>query len=125
MEAAAGSVEWALVESVKASVVLYAVDINGELACLFGCAPINGMLGLRAAPWLLGTDVLDRHPSALMRHTAPYLAQMQRRYPHLLNYVDARNTRSIRWLKRLGFVIHPARPFGVAQLPFHYFEMRV
>lgn len=122
--AAVGDLEHAVVESVKASSLLAAADINGELACIFGCAPLGGMLGTQAAPWMLGTDTLDKYPLVLMKHCGPYVEAMQARYPHLLNYVDARNTRSIRWLKRMGFTFRPAVPYGVAQLPFHLFERR-
>lgn len=122
--ASCGDVRKALVEGVESSDLIAAAEFDGELACIFGCAPIRGFLGTQGAPWMLGTDKLDRHPSALMRHCRPYIEAMQQRYPHLLNFVDARNTRSIRWLKRMGFTFHPAVPYGVAQLPFHMFERR-
>ena len=38
--------------------------------------------------------------------------------------VDARNARAIRWLRWLGFRIHPAEAHGIQGLPFHRFEMR-
>lgn len=98
--------------------------VDGELACLFGMAPI-GLLGETGAPWLLGTPVIERHPSALIRFAFPYLAEMLADRPHLVNYVDARNAKSIRWLKRLGFTFHPAAPYGAAGLPFHRFELRL
>lgn len=123
--AASGSVEHALLEGVRNSNWVQAATIDGGLACIFGCAPLDGLLGRRGVPWMLGTDLLDRHPSALMRHCRGYVAGMTDTYPHLLNFVDARNTRSIRWLKRLGFTVHPATPYGVQQLPFHLFEMKV
>lgn len=111
-------------ESVKQTPKTYTVFIDGELACLFGMAPL-GLLGRQGAPWLLGTPVLDRHPSVLMRYCLPYIAEMLESRSHLFNYVDARNVRSIRWLKRLGFKFHPAQPYGVAGLPFHRFELRL
>lgn len=124
VEAAAGDVEHALVDSVQCSVMLWAGEIDGELACIFGCAPLNGLLGLQAAPWMLGTDLLDRHPCTLMRHCRQYIEAMQARYPCLMNFVDARNKRSVRWLRRMGFTIHNPVPYGLAQLPFHPFERR-
>lgn len=112
-------------DSVRSSTMVWVAEIGGELACIFGCAPLDGLLGTRAAPWMLGTDVLDRHPSALMKRCRGYVADMIRQYPHLLNFVDVRNVRSIRWLKRLGFTFYDAMPYGKAGLPFHLFEMRV
>lgn len=124
VQASAGNVAEAVVDSVLHSAWSLAVIINGELACIFGLAPIDGLLGSRAAPWMLGTPVIDRHPRVLMGHCRPYVAHMAACYPHLLNFVDERNTRSKRWLKAMGFTLHPAQPYGVEQRPFHYFEMR-
>lgn len=124
VQASTGDVNSAVVDSVLHSVWCLSLHIDGELACIFGIAPIDGMLGRRAAPWMLGTPVLDRHPRVLMRHCRPYVAHMAACYPHLLNFVDERNTRSKRWLKAMGFTLHPAQPYGVEQRPFHFFEMR-
>lgn len=110
-------------DSVAASVGPRTALIDGEVACIFGVAPLAGLLGDVGAPWMLGTTVLDRHPGALMRRCRGYVAEMAARYPRLVNFVDVRNTRSVRWLKRLGFVFHPAAPYGAAGLPFHRFEM--
>lgn len=110
-------------ESVAASTWCYTGEFNGELACIFGVAPFQ-LLGARAAPWMLGTDQIDKHPGALVRRCRSYIADMLRAYPHLLNFVDARNTRSIRWLKRMGFQFHDAVPYGAEGLPFHLFEMK-
>lgn len=119
-----GDVAQAVLGSPKQSNWTLTFLVNGELACVMGLAPLDGMLGRRGVPWMLGTDVVDRHPGALMKTCPRYIAGMLTQYPHLLNFVDARNTKSIRWLRRLGFTIHPAQPYGVAQLPFHLFEMR-
>lgn len=113
----------AVAESVAASTLCWVAEVDGELCAVFGVAPINGMLSASGAPWMLGTDALDRHSVSLMRTCRPYIAQMRSLYPHLLNYVDAENVRSVRWLRRLGFEIHPAVPFGVGGEPFHMFEM--
>ncbi|CAB4149598.1 hypothetical protein UFOVP555_12 [uncultured Caudovirales phage] len=122
--ASSGDVERTVRESPACSNWTLTFLVDGEIACVMGLAPIDGLLGTRAAPWMLGTDVLDRHPGALMKTCPRYIAGMLSSYPHLLNFVDARNTRSIRWLKRLGFKILPAVPYGAAQLPFHLFEMK-
>ena len=81
-------------DSVRSSTMVWVAEIDGGLACIFGCAPLDGFLGMRAAPWMLGTDLLDRHPSALMKRCRGYVAEMIRQYPHLLNFVDVRNVRA-------------------------------
>jgi hypothetical protein len=94
-----------------------------EPLAVFGVAPLS-LLGGVGAPWLLGTEKIFTAPSALVREGRRYVQRMLAVYPHLLNYVDARNTRSVRWLARLGFEIQPAKPFGAAGLPFHRFELK-
>ncbi len=96
---------------------------RGELAALFGVAPLSLLDGI-GSPWVLGTELLDRLPGALTRSARHYLARMLRTYPVLLNHVDARNAASIRWLRRVGFAVHAPVPFGLHGLPFHPFEMR-
>ena len=94
---------------------------DGVPLCLFGVAPIS-LMSDTGSPWLLGTDPV--YYRAIAREGRDYVQQMLAVYPHLLNFVDARNTRSVRWLARIGFQIHPAVPYGAAGLPFHPFEMR-
>jgi hypothetical protein len=45
-------------------------------------------------------------------------------FPHLINFVHAENRTSVRWLRRLGFTVHPVMPYGRLGEPFHPFEMR-
>lgn len=99
-----------------------AVAPDGRLMCMFGAVPYE-IMGDRAAPWLIGTTVLTEFPTELMRGGRRYLTQVRQRYPKLVNYVDARNTDSVRWLRSAGFEIDPAEPFGVAGLPFHRFHV--
>lgn len=89
---------------------------------VIGCAPVEGVPGL-GSPWLLATDEVARCPGALTKLTKGHIAQMLGTYSALYNYVDARNTDSVRWLERIGFTVEPAEPYGVAGLPFHPFKM--
>jgi hypothetical protein len=115
-----GRVREGVESSIAASVHAWALEVDGGLMCLFGVSPINIMAG-QGAPWMLGTTLVERHPRALTRFTPPYIARMLAVFPHLVNVVDARNTRSIGWLRRVGFTVLPARPMGCAGLPFHPF----
>lgn len=90
---------------------------------IFGIAPVS-LLERIGSPWLLATDEAFEHPRALVTQGRRYIDQMRRSYSRLFNYVDARNDKSIRWLRRLGFVMQPAEPYGVEGEPFHRFEMR-
>jgi hypothetical protein len=101
----------------------FVAEHQGEIVALFGFVPAAA-LSNTAYPWLVGTPGLGRVPRMLNRLSRSYCAAVLAEYPLLFNHVDARNTTSISWLKRLGFKISEAQPFGVEGLPFHRFEMR-
>lgn len=102
----------------------WAVDVNGRLALLGGVAPVSLLNGI-GSPWLLGTTELDRVPGALTRLCVRYRDISLGLYPELINYVDARNVKSIRWLKRLGFTVDEQPvPYGPNGMPFHRFKLR-
>jgi hypothetical protein len=94
-----------------------------EPVCFFGVPPFS-LLGDIGRPWMLGTDKAHQFPRVLVVEGRRYVERMLGLYPHLVNYVDARNTRSVRWLARLGFTVHAPHPHGEAGLPFHRFELR-
>lgn len=109
--------------SVRRSVLCWTGLVDGELAAILGVAPVNILNGL-GSPWMLGTPVLDRHQRVLVRSTPEYIGRMLKAFPHLVNFVHAHNTTSVRWLRRLGFTLHEAVPYGPLGEPFHPFEMR-
>ena len=97
---------------------------DGEVVCMFGVGSLT-ILSLTGIPWLLATKKLDQHGRAFLRRNRKVLADMGDGYPLLRNHVDARNKVAIRWLRWLGFTILPPETYGVDQLPFHPFEMRM
>lgn len=123
VEAASGDVYAALQNALR--LTRYPVTVrlrDGRLVALFGAAALSQMSDT-AALWLLGTDLMRTHPRAVLDAAAEFVAHTREHHPRLLNYVDARNRPSIRWLRKLGFTIDPPAPFGVAGLPFHRFHM--
>lgn len=108
--------------SIASSTHCWAASIDGEVACILGVAPIS-LLGGVGSPWLLGTDVLARHRATFMRHAREGVRAMLGVYPHLVNCVHVKNTASIAWLRRVGFVLHPPIPYGPHRALFHPFEM--
>lgn len=110
-----------IADSVRTSALCWTALADGELACIIGVAPLDERTG---APWMLGTPLLDAHARVLVRKTPEYIARMLGAFPHLLNFVHAENTTSVRWLRRLGFTLHAATPYGARGEMFHQFEMR-
>ena len=118
-----GDIAAGVISSANRSMLCWTAFIDGELAAILGCAPISVVLGI-GSPWMLGTPVLDRHSRVLVRETPEYIGKMLNAFPHLVNFVHAENTTSVRWLRRLGFTLHATQPYGALGEPFHPFEMR-
>lgn len=98
--------------------------INGEVAALWGSAPISLSSG-HGAPWMLATHVIEKHPLAFLRRCKEQFYAVCGPYQILENHVDARNRVAIHWLKWLGFEFDDPAPWGWKGLPFHRFSMRV
>lgn len=111
--------------SVARSAFCRAYTVDGELACIVGVVPAGGLFDPYGIPWMLGTDVVTCNQRALMRTCRPYIRLMLQAYPVLFNYVHAENHRAVRWLKCVGFTLHPAEPHGPLGANFHRFTMRV
>lgn len=118
-----GDIAAGIISSANRSMLCWTGLVDGELAAIIGVAPISVMSGI-GSPWMLGTPVLDQHSRVLVRRTPEYIAKMLNAFPHLVNFVHAKNTTSVRWLRRLGFTLHAAQPYGALGEPFHPFEMR-
>ena len=94
------------------------------------CEPV-AILGVRpliafsdiACPWLLGTDGLNEMKKFFVKISKPIIAEMMKGYKLLVNYVDARNVKSVRWLKWCGFDVEDPEPFGALNIPFHKYTM--
>lgn len=123
VEAASGDLRTSLVNAVRLSNDPVAARLQtGELVAVFGVAALT-LVSRRGSPWLLGTTLMAKHPREVLATAHRYIAFVREHYPQLVNYVDARNRPSIRWLRSVGFEIEPAAPFGVQGLPFHRFSM--
>lgn len=116
-------VQSVLASSVLCSSIAWTWVINGQPAAIFGVAPTSLLEG-QGAPWMLATDAVFQCPGTLVREGRRYVRRMLELFPHLVNYVDARNERSVRWLARVGFTISPAARMGRNGELFHRFEMK-
>lgn len=78
--------------------------------------------------WLLGTPALlgsASHRWQFLRAGRVWVNRMLGICGQLHNWADARNVQTVRWLRTLGFTVHPPAPFGPVGLPFHHFQMRL
>ncbi len=117
--------------SVRGSSHAATLLIDGRVACIFGVAPLTGgepetALGrpLVGSVWLLSTGVVDAYPKVFLSLSKRVLPQLLDIYPCLFQAVDARYTRALQWLERIGFEIQDPLPYGHAGLPFHPVMLR-
>jgi hypothetical protein len=87
---------------------------------------IYGLVGtpdpLVGVPWMLASEDLVSHQKWFLRNCRAGVEEMQRRYPVLFNFVDARNAVHVRWLRWCGFTfIHLHKEFGHERRPFYEF----
>lgn len=122
IEAASGSTPiHALTFSLRRSSRAWTGIINGRAELIFGVGDLNVLAGV-ASPWLLGTDEVDRNFIAFARASISARDQLLSRYAILRNFVDERNTASIRWLKWLGCTF--SEPIDLRGHSFRLFEFR-
>ena len=97
---------------------------DGRPVCMFGISTTTPFDRI-GHPWLLSTDEIENHAYVLLTGSRRYLTIERERYAGLENYVDARNTKALRWVRWLGFAIDPPASYGVDGLPFHRFHAGV
>lgn len=92
----------------------FSIFIHGKPAGIFGAVEHES----HTVPWAVFTTAIDEHPMPFLRASQRYVDSLP---GYLENYVDARNTLTIKWLKWLGFNIDPPRPLGIRGELFHRF----
>lgn len=98
----------AVAASLMMSTLSYAIlDRDNVPVALFGATP-HPLPGVGVA-WMLGTDGILREALSIARQTKDYMDRLSAAYPLLWNYIDERNTVSMRWLKWGGFTLHGHR----------------
>jgi hypothetical protein len=110
-------------ESLKRSLetsIFCCTIINKEPIGIFGISPLT-VLADKASVWFLGTNGIDKIQRRFAKNSKYFINMMLEFYPYLYNWVDDRNTVSIKWLKLCGAVIEEPKPHGKEKLPFRYF----
>ena len=86
--------------------------IDGVPALIFGTG--QKLRSDTAEIWALGTDECFKAPLAMVKYGRRVVKELLEYYPALENYCDARYTRSLRWLRQIGFTIGEPEPYGDA-----------
>lgn len=75
-----------------------------------------------ALVWMLSSPVLFDYPQRFAPVSRAIIDKWHEHYEVLTNFVDARNTRHIKWLEWLGFkMLKRIEKFGAHSLPFYDF----
>jgi hypothetical protein len=113
----------ALEKSLQKSSRAWTALVDGNPEVMFGVGDLN-VLTMTGAPWLLGTDAVERHFRVFLRQSLDWREQLLQRYAVLRNVVDDRNEVSKRWLQWMGFELSSPAALGVNGEMFRLFEMR-
>lgn len=113
----------ALSFSLEKSALAWTGIFDGRPEVMFGVGDLN-VLTLTGAPWLLGTDAVERNYRLFLRQSLSWREQLLQRYDVLRNFVDDRNEVSKRWLAWMGFTLFDPIPVGVNGEMFRMFELR-
>ncbi len=91
---------------------------DDKVMCVFG---INGISLVSDAgmPFMLSSTELGPHWRIFARGSKEVVSDWLSRYTPLVSCVDIRYTKSIRWLKWVGFKIHSTVKLGVDGQEFH------
>ncbi len=111
------ALEWSLGHSEEAFVAVF----DGVPVCAFGVIATDDPHVGR--PWMVGTSEIDNHKVEFLRASKAVVAELLIYWGTLRNVADARNTRGLRWLRFMGFTIHPAEHL-CGDLFVHRFEKR-
>ena len=91
--------------------------IENRPAVMFGIGRGQILTG-QVSAWLLGTREIEKIPRLFLEESRVWVAEMLEVYGSMSNYVDARNRRTLSWLRRLGARFGKPVPFGALGKPF-------
>jgi hypothetical protein len=112
-----------LVSSVMLSSQAWMIFDGDVPIAAFGVAPSDDPA--RGIVWMLGSPKMDLPANAvgILRLSRHYKDEMHRTYDTLYNYIDARHTRSLKWLEWCGYQLIEEEPeYGLEARPFFLFE---
>jgi hypothetical protein len=113
-----------LLEALNSSTESWVAFFDGRIACMWGVAPRSGVMSGEGIAWLLTTPVIESYKQEFWAYCTASLLDLLSRWDTLVNAIDCRHGKAIRWAKKLGFVLEEPAPFGVAGLPFQAFKVR-
>lgn len=96
---------------------------DGRVAAMYGVESPS-LLSPIGVPWLLSSDLMGKHWTKAGRLSKQWVEEQRQKYDLLVNYVDQRHDKAVKWLLWLGFTLHDPEPYGPFGMMFRRFEMR-
>lgn len=100
----------------------YTITADGLPIAMFGIAPVE-LIPDFGSIWLLGTEEIERYPTAFLRLCKTTLPRLMAPYDMVFNLMDVRNELHVKFVKWLGFTFIRERSFGPEGLPFYEFAL--
>lgn len=124
LRAATGeSPEVVLAKSLDASDITYVIKSYDRILGVFGVTP-HAFEECYGVPWLLMTEeVVSSIRFPFLFGCKSVIQMFHSKYPHLLNLIDSRQTKYMRWLTWLGFTVNKNTPYLLhdPNIPFYLF----
>jgi hypothetical protein len=98
-----------IINEVARSILAYTVTLDGMPAVIWG-AILTSMLNDQAYVWMLGTRMIDDHPTAFLRHSRKAVMEMRKRFGILYGSLEPDFAVSERWLRWMGCTIEEGSP---------------
>jgi hypothetical protein len=92
----------ALRSSLAESEIAETALLGEHIVAMWGAIP-QTQFGHKAFMWMLGTDLVPKHPRELLRGSKSFIDHIHRTYPLLECFVDTRYTKAVRWIRWMGF----------------------
>lgn len=100
------------------------VQGNKKVLAMFGVSSPS-LLSSTGVIWFLSTqEIFQKHRRTMARRGREWIMKFLKDYSTLMNFIDVRNTESIKWLKWCGCSFSGPIPYGVEKLPFLKFEFK-
>ncbi len=112
-----------ILDGLKHSDEIGCLHIDGTPAAVYGVRKAS-IMSDEGRVWLLMTMETEKHKVFVGKQTKKAVRELLKRYDRLYNWVNVGNYNIMRWLKWLGAEIHEPAPYGVYNLPHHFFEFR-
>jgi len=113
----------AVTTSFRTAAACWTIVSRDNPVAMFGMCPVT-WAGQEAFVWLLATKDFCKISGKFLKRSRAFIKIMLECYPYLHNYVDCRNTQSIKWLEFCGAKFNPPQEFGIEHKMFQYFEFR-